>query len=40
VLEQYDPDLESVGFDEAAIDVTDFLRSNGLESKEGRLFLA
>lgn len=32
LLEQYDPDLESLGLDEAAIDVTDFLRNNGLES--------
>ena len=39
LLEQYDPDLESLGLDEAAIDVTDFLRSNGLESQEGRIFL-
>ena len=39
ILENYDPDLESIGLDEAAIDVTDFLRANNLESQEGRIFL-
>lgn len=32
VLEEYDPDLESIGLDEASIDVTDFIWSHGLES--------
>jgi DNA polymerase kappa len=35
VLEAYDPDLESIGLDEASLDVTEFLRSNKLESQEG-----
>ena len=40
VLEALDPDYESLGYDEASLDVTDYLRLNGLESKDGRLFLA
>jgi DNA polymerase kappa len=40
ILEEYDPDLESIGLDEASIDVTDFIRKNNLESQEGRIFLA
>ncbi len=40
VIEEFDPDMESIGLDEAAIDVTDYLRENNLESQEGRIFLA
>jgi len=32
VVEEYDPELESTGLDEVAIDVTDYLREHGLES--------
>ena len=32
ILEEYDPDLESIGLDEASLDVTEFLWKNGLES--------
>ena len=32
VIEEFDPDMESIGLDEAAIDVTDYLRENNLES--------
>ena len=40
VLTSIDPEYESLGYDEASLDVTDYLRLNKLESKEGRLFLA
>ena len=40
VLEAIDPEYESLGYDEASLDVTDYLRINNLESKEGRLFVA
>jgi nucleotidyltransferase/DNA polymerase involved in DNA repair len=39
-LKFYDPHLESCGLDEANLDITDYLRSNGLDSPEGRMFLA
>ena len=39
-LRQYDPYLESTGLDEANLDITDYLIKNGLNSPEGRLFLA
>lgn len=40
LLRQYDPYLESCGLDEANLDITDYLVKNGLNSPEGRLFLA
>ena len=40
MLETYDADLESIGLDEASLDVTDFLRANNLDTQDGRLFLA
>lgn len=39
ILKQYDPDLESVGLDEANLDVTEYLKENDLNSDEGRIFL-
>lgn len=35
ILKEYDPKLESVGFDEVSLDVTDYLRNNGMDSPEG-----
>lgn len=40
VLEAIDPDFESLGYDEASLDVTDYIRLNNLESWDGRLFIA
>ncbi len=40
VLEAIDPEFESLGYDEASLDVTDYLRINNLENKDGRLFVA
>lgn len=40
VLEAIDPDFESLGYDEASLDVTDYIRLNNLESRDGRLFVA
>ena len=40
LLRQYDPYLESCGLDEANLDITDYLEKHGLNSPEGRLFLA
>ena len=39
VLTEYDPDLESMGLDEANLDVTDYLIANNLNDHEGRLKL-
>ena len=39
ILRLFDPRLESQGLDEANLDVTDYLRENGLDSPDGRLFL-
>jgi len=39
ILKQYDSKLESIGLDEANLDVTDYLRENGLDCPEGRIFL-
>jgi nucleotidyltransferase/DNA polymerase involved in DNA repair len=39
-LKQYDPSLESCGLDEANLDITDYLKKNGLEGMDGRMFLA
>lgn len=36
ILEAYDPDLESMGLDEANLDVTGYLLENALNSDEGR----
>ena len=39
-MESIDPDFESLGYDEASLDVTDYIRLNNLESKDGWLFVA
>ncbi len=39
ILSKYDQDLESQGLDEGSIDATDFLRINGMDQIEGRIFL-
>lgn len=39
IMLQYDTEIESLGLDEGAIDVTDYLQKNGLDSEEGRIFL-
>ena len=39
-MKKYDPDLESVGLDEANLDITDYLRMNQLDNEMGRLFVA
>jgi DNA polymerase kappa len=39
ILREYDDKLESVGLDEANIDVTDYLIQNGLDHAEGRIFI-
>ncbi len=39
-MKQYDPALESCGLDEANLDITDYLKKNGLDGKDGRMFLA
>lgn len=39
ILRQYDPHLESVGLDEANLDVTNYLKQNGMDCPEGRIFL-
>jgi DNA polymerase kappa len=40
ILKEYDNKLESKGFDEANLDITDYLIKNNLNSTEGRLYLA
>ena len=40
LLKEFDERLESQGLDEANLDVTDYLQANGLDSPEGRMFLA
>jgi len=40
ILREFDPLLESVGFDEANLDVTDYLERNGLNMPEGRIWVA
>jgi len=37
-LKEFDQRLETAGLDEANLDVTDYLQSNGLDSADGRLF--
>ena len=39
LLKEFDERLESMGLDEANLDVTDYLIANGLNSAEGRMFL-
>ena len=38
-LKEYDPYLESLGFDEANLDVTEYLWRNGFDSPEGWIFV-
>lgn len=40
VLYQYDPNLESMGIDEANLDVTEWLETNGMNNDKGREALA
>ena len=40
VLEEYDPNLESMGCDEANLDITDYLQAHGLDHDEGRQTVA
>ena len=40
ILKDYDPDLESVGLDEANLDITDYLRRNEMDNEMGKLFVA
>jgi DNA polymerase kappa len=40
ILKKYDPLLESVGLDEANLDITDYLKKNDLDNELGRLFVA
>ena len=40
ILREYDPKLESIGLDEANLDITDYLIKNGLDHAEGRIFIA
>lgn len=40
ILRNYDMDLETVGLDEANLDITDYLRKNNMDNEMGRLFLA
>ena len=39
-LREYDPSLESCGMDEANLDITDYLQEHGMDSMEGRVFMA
>jgi DNA polymerase kappa len=39
ILAIYDPDLESMGLDEATIDATNYLRYNSIDNVEGRIYL-
>ena len=40
VLKQYDPCLETIGLDEANLDITDYLQKNELDDEMGRIFVA
>lgn len=40
ILKKYDPWLESIGLDEANLDITDYLKKNDLDNELGRLFVA
>ena len=39
ILREYDPDLESWGLDEANIDITEYLKKNGIDHSLGRLYV-
>ena len=39
ILSKYDEDLESVGLDESALDVTQYLKDNNLNTQEGKIFI-
>lgn len=39
VLWKYDSDLETVGLDEANMDVTEYLKENNIDTEVGRTFL-
>lgn len=39
ILAKYDDQLESMGLDEASIDITNYLVENGLNSEEGKIFM-
>jgi DNA polymerase kappa len=39
ILKEYDPNLETVGLDEANLDVTDYLIKHNLNTQEGRIEL-
>ena len=39
IAASYDEDFESLGLDEVDIDVTQYLKCNGLDSEEGCIFL-
>lgn len=40
ILRNFDPFLESIGLDEANLDITDYLHKNCLDMPEGRIFVA
>ena len=40
IWREYDPDLESQGLDEVNLDITSYLRKNGLDHELGRIFVA
>ena len=39
ILKEYDPNLETLGLDEANLDVTDYLIKHNLNTPEGRIQL-
>jgi hypothetical protein len=39
ILKEYDERFESVGYDEASLDVTDYLEKIGANSPEGSIWL-
>ena len=39
ILAKYDDQLESMGLDEASIDITQYLTDNGLNTEEGKIFI-
>ena len=40
IWREYDPELESQGLDEVNLDITNYLRKNGLDHELGRIFVA
>ena len=40
IVSEYDPNFFTLGLDEVNMDVTDYLRANGTDNKEGREKLA